>query len=567
MILFFVRRNVRFTLGLLSFLIFSGSPLNAVPLKASFYKDRPKLVLVVVFDQFRADYLTRFQSRFGAAKKAGGEVGGFQYLMNQGAYFPQAKYDLLQNMTGPGHSIILSGSYPYQSGVALNNWFDSESNQSVYCAEDGSHKTVQAAADDAHLGTSPKNFTGTTLGDELKNSGADSRVVSIALKDRSAIFMGGHRADLALWMDSKGMRWVSSNFYLPNGIVPDWITELNQKIAEQKGTKLQWNVEGKATGLSLSDPKATPDKKTKEGFGLSFPHTYQAGTPTSLATPYGLDLTESAVENAFRQFQLGTHKNTDLLAVSFSSHDYMGHQFGPNSLEMEEMTVAEDKVLAKLLNFVQKNVPGGLKNVTIVLTADHGIPPSPDWLKENRIPAGRLDEKKLLEAVNQALDKRLGEAGKEKWISAMKEGNFYLNPKALLHKKVERSVAEEETKSFLRTQDWVFQVFSLSDYRARRLPPGTLERQILKSYYPGRSGDVVAIPKPFYMMGEDTVSHQTGFNYDRTVPLIFAGPHFQSGIYASSAEIVDIAPTLSFVLGVLPPALSEGKILHDILSP
>jgi hypothetical protein len=206
-------------------LIFSDVSFAGV-LPLAQYRKRPKLVLVLVIDQFRADYLTRFESRFLPAEK-GGTVGGFQYLMSKGAYFPFGQYDLLQNMTGPGHATILTGAYPYLSGISLNYWFDSTKNEKVYCAQDDGSKTIEVVPPSANVGTSPKNLLGTTVGDELKNAGFPSRVFSVALKDRAAIFMGGHRADAAFWFDSGLYQWASSQFYFPKGKLPDWIKHSN----------------------------------------------------------------------------------------------------------------------------------------------------------------------------------------------------------------------------------------------------------------------------------------------------------------------------------------------------
>ncbi|MGZ3687882.1 MAG: alkaline phosphatase family protein, partial [Bdellovibrionota bacterium] len=324
---------------------------------------RPKLIFMIVIDQFRADYLTRFEKRFLPPRSQGGDVGGFRYLMTQGAYYPFAQYDLLQSMTCPGHATVLTGAYPYQAGIPANDWFDPETLQRVYCAEDPTQATVGAETTDPHLGTSPKNLIADTVGDELKNAGIPSRVVTVALKDRAAIMMGGHRADLALWMDPGSHHWVSSKFYLPDGKLPGWVVHLNETLDQHKGEAITWDYPGPGSGLSTEK---------------YFPHKADFGTRESMAMPLGVDLTETAAERAFEAFKLGQGAGTDLFAVSFSSHDYVGHQFGPNSREMEEMTVAEDFAISQLLNMVREKVPGGLKNTVVILTGDHGIPPIPE---------------------------------------------------------------------------------------------------------------------------------------------------------------------------------------------
>ena len=389
-------------------ILFLGGSILAVgePLPSDFHKTKPKLVLVLVIDQFRADYLERFRSRFLPAKSANGSLGGFQYLMAEGAYYPQAQFDLLQNMTGPGHSQILSGSYPYQNGIALNRWYDKATGEKVYCSEDDSHATLGDARRGTHLGTSPRNFIGTTVGDELKNAGHASKVVTISIKDRAAIFMGGYRADAAFWMDRNHL-WTSSHFYFPDGKLPSWLVEHNGANAKASGKwewKSQQSAPGTATGMSSGDP--------------TFSHEISLGTKEDFSSPVGLELTESFAELAFTQYSLGKGTHPDLLAVSFSSHDYVGHAYGPNSQEMEEMTVSDDKSIAKLLNFVNKKVSGGLKNVLVVLTADHGIPPTPEFLKKNRISSERLDEKKTIEDVESYLRGKIGKSPEDdRWLS------------------------------------------------------------------------------------------------------------------------------------------------------
>lgn len=535
------------------------------PLSVKLLRERPKLILVIVIDQLRADYLTRFAARFLPPKQQNGDIGGFEYLKSQGAYFPQGQFDLLQGMTGPGHSTILSGAYPYLSGVPLNSWFDTATMKPVYCAQDTNEPTLGATPKKKNVGTSPRNMIATTIGDELKNAGFPSRVVSIALKDRAAIFMGGHRADVAIWMDPETMQWVSSRYYFPKGSLPDWMYALNDSSRNKKEEPtLQWKVAGPAVGLSL-DTVPPVLLKELEGFGAAFPHSIDMSKKTAFNGPPGLEITEVAAEKLIEQYQLGRGKATDVLAVGFSSHDYLGHAFGPNSLEMEEMTVADDRVVSKLLNHVRKTIPGGMDNVLVVLTADHGIPPNPDWLKENRMAAGRMDEKKIAEELETHLAKKFGALQQGTWVAYVKELNFYLTPGAIAEKNLERSVVENEVRTFLRAKEGIHDVVTNTDYVERRPPPGMIGRQFMKTYFPGRSGDVIAIPRPFYMSGEDTVMHMTGYKYDSTVPIILAGKHIRSGLYASAAEVVDIAPTLAFLLGVVPPNVSEGKVLSDVL--
>ena len=545
------------------------SPVTVVAGPAAVSTARPKLFLVLVIDQFRADYLTRFESRFLAPVGKSGEVGGFRYLMSRGAYYPYAEYEILQSMTGPGHATVLTGSYPYQAGIPTNYWHDTEKGKRVYCTEDSTVAVVGSEPATARGGTSPRNLIGSTVGDELKNAGYPSRVVSLALKDRASILMGGHRADLAFWFDQKAVQWISSRYYLPEGKLPEWMLKLNKALLARKGSKVVWEATGPGTGFSAPGGSTVVvgdwwDKVP--GLGKSFPHETVFGNWESFITPVGLEITADAAKEAFEAFQMGRGKSTDLFAVSFSSHDYGAHVFGANSREMEEMTVAEDRVISGFLNFVKKKLPGGLKDVVIVLTADHGAPPNPEWLKSLGVEAGRISEKAMVSAIDERLKKRFGEPSGGSWVSLSYDLNLYMNRKAVQDKKLDLAEVQLEAKRAIVGMKGIAQVFTEGEYLQRRLPPEMFERQILKTYMPGRSGDVVVIPRPFYMVDDqDAATHQTGYAYDRTVPLILAGPGVRTGVYATPAKVVDLAPTLTFMGGVVAPAASEGRVLSEIL--
>ncbi len=546
----------------LSLLLLASSIASAAEPGPRILPPRPKLVLVLVIDQFRADYLLRFEKRFLPVRQKNGDVGGFSYLMTQGAYYPIAQYDVIQNMTCPGHATILTGAPPYQTGIPVNHWNDPATGESVYCAEDPNHKAIDAPQK-AHTGTSPKNLLATTLGDELKNAGFGSRVVTLALKDRSAIMLGGHRADLAMWTAGTPSQWVSSTYYLKDGKLPDWMVKLNGQLRKRDQDTIHWKAEGEGTGLS--DPTHRPYMDTWN-LGPGFPHIMPVTARSALSTPYGLEVTTNAAQAAFDHYKLGRGTAPDLLGVSFASHDYMGHAFGPNSREMEEMTIEGDRQISRLLNHVRKNLPGGLKNVVIVLTADHGIAPDPDWAKAHGIDAGRINEKKLTEKLEAALIDKFGKPDGDKWVQYNHDFNIYLSRNAIAERKVELSAVLAEVKRQILTTPGAAYAVSLKDYEERKLPPEIYARQILKTYYPGRSGDVMLIPRSFYTVEDkDPVAHLTGYNYDSVVPLMLVGPGIKAGYHPEYARVVDIAPTLSFLTQVMPPSHSEGRVLSEAL--
>ncbi len=525
--------NKKFLLSVLVSLFFVSFKGEA-SLSHKAFKERPKLVVVLVIDQFRADYLTRFEKNFLPAQ-SGSKLGGFNYLMGKSAYFPFAKYDILQSMTCPGHATILTGSYPYQNGISLNDWYDRNEKRSVYCVEDKDY------------GLSPRKLNGTTVSDEMKNAGFHSKVISIALKDRAAIMLGGHRADAAFWFHDD-FNWESSKYYFSDGKIPQWLEKYNLELQKQKGLKYIFSASGKGSGMSELSPEFSRET------------TY--GSKESLEYPFGVKLTTDLAIRALKEYKLGLNDSTDFLTISYSSHDILGHDTSSNNREMEELTLAEDKSLSELINAVQTQTKTHFKDVVFVLTGDHGVSPNVKYLVDAKVDSGFIDSPQLMVDINQKLEAKYGKV-ENNWLMKAQSFNFYINIKAAAQKKVAVGEIEEIVKSELLRAPGVAAVFSKSDYFSKSLPPGQHERQIMKTFNPLTNGDVILIPKSFYMEAGHSSTHMTGYNYDRTVPLLILAKNMKPGVYAQSAEVVDLAPTLSFLLGILPPSLSEGRVLHE----
>lgn len=480
-------------------------------LTAQEYSQRPKLVVVLVIDQFRSDMLTRFEKQFMPAGTPA-NPGGFRYLTSQGAWFPFAEYDILQAMTCTGHAMILTGSHPASTGIGTNEWFTPATKKMTYCAED------------TEFGLSPRRLRTTTVGDELKNIKPKSKVVAVALKDRSAIMLGGHRADVVIWQDAKTSAWTSSNYY-NKGQLPDWATKFDADF-KKKNLKLEERTVSSAA----------------------------AGVETTL----DLALT------ALRAEKLGRGESTDLLAISLSNHDLLGHSFGPDSKEIAELTVLEDKLVANFLRSLRKEM-GGLQDVVIALTADHGTPPTSELASKNKIASGRFEFLPMHKRINERLEKKFGSPGKEGWFLGSRLFHFFLNQDLIADKKINSSDVEDEVKKVLLEEPGVHAVFTKSDYAKGLYPPGIVGQQLKNSYVPGQSGDIVLIAKPFfYEKGGSPVTHMTGWSYDRSVPIILVGRAFKPGVYPGGL-VIDIAPTISFLLGVLPPAMNEGRVLSEAL--
>jgi predicted AlkP superfamily pyrophosphatase or phosphodiesterase len=437
--------------------------------------------------------------------------------MERGAFFPNAEYNVLQSMTCPGHAMIMTGALPHDNGIVLNEWFDKKSNKKIYCAFDEIDKL------------SPRRLQTTTVGDELKSVDKNSKVFALALKDRSAIMLGGHRSDMTMWIDYDEMKWVTSTYYAKD--IPVWANSENEKLLKQ---------------YKISKDNS---KEAKKDF----------------ATYLGVKVTTDMAIKALESEKLGKGDSTDILAISYSSHDMTGHTNGPDSLEVKAITHVEDREIARLLNSVKKQI-GNLDDVTIVLTADHGVAPNIETSKSYKIESDKIDYEVVYKKVNEQMNAKFGKTSKD-WFQGHRSFNFYLNDEVLVDKKVTKEDAEFEIKKILKSIYGVREVVTSSEIQKGVFPQGELGEQVKRQFLEGISGDILLIPRPFFMEKDDNcVTHMTGYSYDRSVPLIIAGRNIRPGVY-TGANIIDLAPTLSFLLQTLPPATSSGKVLESIFYP
>ena len=511
-----------------SLLLLCHLPLGgAPPAKA------PKLVLAIVVDQFRYDYLTRFRKDYHA---------GFDRLLQHGAVFTDAHHIAVPTVTAIGHSTFMSGATPSMSGIAGNEWFDRQANHSVTSVGDDS--TTMVGGLPGKAGSSPRRLLVSTVGDELKMHGEGSRVIGISIKDRSAILPAGHMADAAYWFDPGSDHWVTSSYYRAE--LPDWVKQINDENPMQKLAKAIW----KPVDAKPSD---------KPFCGMSG----ESGVPVcrSLeATPWANEMIEEMAEGAIVAEKLGQRPDTDILAVSFSANDYIGHAKGPDAPEVRDISIRTDRLLGKLLDFVDRKVGSG--NTILVMTADHGVAPLPEVNQARGMPGGRLKNASLKEKVQDTLSERYGPGN---WVVAAQTATLYLNDELIRAKKLSKAEVEQVAVDALMTLPHAFRVYSGEQLKKNEAVQDFVTRYVSNGYFPQRSADILFLADPFYLFESSGTTHGTAFNYDTHVPVIFLGPGIKPGSYAEPVAVNDIAPTLAHMLGVQFPSGSVGRVLSEML--
>jgi hypothetical protein len=531
---------------------------------------KPRLVVLISIDQFRADYLGKFSDLFLPAQDSKG-VGGFRWLMERGAYHTDAHHDHYPLFTGPGHSIHFTGAPPYKTGIVGNEWFDREMNAVRYCVQDPKSPLVGADDPDGKRGISPVTLRTSTVGDELKMAtGGQAKVWGLALKDRAGVLMAGHLADGVLWFDAKTAAWISSRFYFKNGQLPPWVASWNAARKVDGYVGKTWNLSVSPKALARSWTPHNDFANPPNGWGKDFPHPVK-DYPTFTYTPYANEYVLETAEELIRREELGRDAIPDILAINLSTNDYIGHAFGPDSPEVLDVTAQTDRQLSRFFRFLGKTVPGGLQNVTIVLTADHGVAPMVEEMKKGGFAtASAYQEKTLTDAVKAALDKALGPGD---WLKALSEFNLYLDLDALRQKGIEPAKAEEIAAEALRGQPGVYAAYTRGQILDGRVPDTDIGHRVVLGFHPKVSGDVVIVLDPYtvpnYSGGPVSkgTTHGTTYAYDTSVPILLAGAGIKPGRYTQRVSTLDIAPTLSNLLGVLQPSGCEGRVLSPALKP
>jgi hypothetical protein len=487
-----------------------------------FAAEKPKLVLAIVIDQFRYDYLLRFRTEYKE---------GLDRLLTRGAVFTNANYEHFPTVTAVGHSTFLSGALPSISGIVGNDWLDRDTGKVVTSVSDDSVKTLGGAGDG---GASPNRLLVSTVGDELKMSnGSRSRVIGVSIKDRSAILPAGHMADGAFWFDPKNGSFISSTFYFAE--LPGWASEFNAAHPADRYKGAAW--------LDRTYPNETGEK------------LYQA----LLDSPFANDLVEAFAERAVEGEKLGQRGVTDLLAVSFSANDHVGHAVGPDAPEVHAISVSTDQEIGRLFQFLDSRM--GMQNVLVVLTGDHGVAPLAEVNQARHMPGGRMAPGIVKDTVQAALTKKYGEG---KWITGPAEHSLYLNVDLIREKKLDRAEVDQTAADAALTIPHVFRVYTREQLVRGAIQNDQVGRRVTNGFFERRSADVFLLLDPYWMFGARGTTHGTTFSYDAHVPVIFMGPGIKAGRFDESIAVNDVAPTLATLLGIETPSGSVGRALAEI---
>jgi Type I phosphodiesterase / nucleotide pyrophosphatase len=481
---------------------------------------QPKLVLAIVVDQFRYDYLTRFQADF---------TGGLKRLLDQGAVFTNANYDAAPTVTSVGHSTFLTGATPAISGIVSNTWWDRAEGKTVTSVSDD--KTMLLGGNGT--GSSPARLLVSTIGDELKISGKGGKVIGISLKDRSAILPSGHMADGAYWFDGRSGNFVSSTYYFAE--LPTWVRDFNAARPADKYAGEDW--------LGHKMPATGPP-------------LYNAVD----ASPFGDELLQTLALRALAAENLGAGPKTDLLAVSYSSVDYVGHRYGPDSPEIHDMVKRIDKLIGALIEAAEARAGQG--NVLVAFTADHGATPVPEVNQKRGMPGGRIAWNTYRAAVEKALTENFG-AGQ--WIAFSADGVIYFSPDPIPGKKLDMAEVQKLAADTIRAQPHIARVYTRTQLAAGALGLDPVDLRIRNGFNSARAPDIFTVTDPYYMFSAAGTTHGSPYGYDTHVPVIFLGSAIKAGSYAGTIGVEDIAPTLATMLAIETPGGNMGRVLTEML--
>ena len=536
--------------------------------------DKPKLILQITVDQLRGDLPTRYYDRLGN--------GGFKYLWEQGIVYSNAHHAHANTETIVGHTTLATGAYPAVHGMIGNIWNDRTTGHTTYSVEDPNYKLLTEGADVDDKteidptqrtarsdGRSPAAILVTTFGDELKSyTGGKAKIFGVSVKDRGAISLAGH-AGKAFWFSKASAQFVTSNYYYDQ--YPQWVTDWNKKQLPSQYAGKTWGLLHDQNSYLFGDSDDRAWETDLAGFGRVFPHSYGQGDGkyfTTLLTisPAGDELTLDFAKTLMLAEQIGGDDITDYISISFSATDYVGHIFGPSSLEAEDNILRLDRTLADLFQFVDKQV--GLENTLIVLSADHGGPDTPGYLNSLNIPAGYIkpDSWDKQPAINR-LKKQFKVKGK--LLEGYHHPYLYFSEEVTNNKAIDKQALEAAVVRELSLFPGISLAVSSSALQQGNLPNTKLYQAVLNNFNSKRSGDIYIVFEPNWFINDFdglTVAstHGSPWNYDTYVPIVFAGAGLDAKQIRRKVYTIDIAPTLSSYIGSKPPSGAVGDVLVEL---
>jgi predicted AlkP superfamily pyrophosphatase or phosphodiesterase len=534
------------------------APVATQSVVASTELPRPKLVVGIVVDQMRWDYLFRYYDRY--------QSNGFKRLLNDGFTCDNTQVDYIPTVTAAGHSCIYTGSVPALTGIAGNDFIVQATGKSMYCTQDTSVRTVGSTSTAGLM--SPRNLLTNTVTDELRlATNFRSKVIGIALKDRGGILPAGHTANAAYWLDDKTGNWITSTYYMND--LPQWVKDFNdQKLAETY-LKNDWNALYPLDTYLQSAPDNS-DRYEGKFKGMDAPTLpvktsgmYKGNLGLIRSTPSGNTLTLDLAVAAINNEQMGANPNhvTDFLALSLSSTDYIGHQFGVNAVEIEDTYLRLDRELATFLTFLDAKLGKG--NYTVFLTADHGAAHNPTFLTDHNIPAGVWDDG----AAQKDLNKDLQDKFKvDSLVLSLTNYQVNFNYRILNYAQLDEEAIKKECIRFLEKQPAVAFAVDMKKVQSTTIPE-ELRYRIINGYSLEHSGVVQIILKPGWYSGRSTTgtTHGTWNPYDTHIPLVFMGWGVQHGHLNRETHMTDIAPTVAALLHIQAPNGSIGKPIAEVL--
>ena len=516
--------------------------------------EKPKLVVGIVVDQMRQEYLYRFGDRF--------QEDGFKRLMGEGFVFKNMHYNYIPTKTAPGHASIYTGATPAVHGIAGNDWYQPDLEREVYCVEDHNYNTVGSDSDNGQM--SPNRLQATTITDELMLfTQYKSKVLSMSLKDRGAVIPGGHRGD-AFWYDNSNGNFITSTYYMNE--LPKWVSQFNKRQLADTYLSKTWNTLHNIDTYTASSSDNDTAEKTLNGLFTGFPYDMSKVKDNYgiiRNTPFGNDILTDLFLTALDNNDYGKDQYTDFIAVSFSATDYMGHDSGPYSIEVEDAYLRLDQNIAAMLKKLDEKVGKG--NYIVFLTADHAVAPIPQYMKNNKFGTDYFNKWSEVQELTTVLNQKYGEA---KWIEYAINNQLYLDHDLLREKKIDIDEMSDYIVDYLTDIEGVQFVHTASEIKATAWSDNDIKGKLARGHNIKRSGDIMYEFYPGWLNTQsgDATTHGSGYSYDTHVPMLWYGLGIKKGESVKKYNITDIAPTLSMLLNISLPNGAIGEPLYELFN-